>query len=117
MKKNRTIQASDLEWEQIRARARDAGMNVSKFIMACAEIPDEGKQTAISEPLSNAEMHHLYDLVKLMADQQAALNRPMHHVRSYVFHNKKEYLLNLRQTIHAIFIILKVQEWKENGGS
>ncbi len=115
MKKNRTIQASDLEWEKIRARAKDAGMNVSNFIMACAEF-SEDEQVATSEALSNAEMRHLYDLVQCMAEQQAVMNNPVEHVKSYISGDKRRYLFNLRQVIHAIFLILKVQEWRDNGG-
>ena len=38
-KVSKPIRATDVEWETIRARARERGMDMSEFILACAMAP------------------------------------------------------------------------------
>ena len=110
---SRTIQASDREWEVIRARARAAGMDVSPFIIACGmaedapepETPEPEHPVFQADPLTPDEARHLYHLVLETAKAQRHLSAPMPHAKWYDAETEEEYALDLRGVLHALYLM------------
>lgn len=98
----KTVQCTNLEWEQIRAHAKRAGMPISRYVMACLfdrhpkhhnpnngdndTLPDTNKQPPPMKDLFDedyplilnaGEQRHLYDLVKYIAATNYALLQPI----------------------------------------
>ena len=96
----KTVYCSDLEWEQIRAYAGDAGMTISRYVMACLlagteddgtdagmdSVPSGRQDTSSQERLcdeghplvlSASEQRHLYELAKYIAACNYALLQPI----------------------------------------
>ena len=94
--KARSLIVSDLEWARIRDNANRAGMNVSRYVMACTldrAPPPDSQEAAAPEPrvqitddlfdrdhplaLNEGEQRHLYELVKYIAAALHALLGPV----------------------------------------
>lgn len=94
--KARSLIVSDLEWARIRENAGRAGMNVSRYVMACTldrAPPPDSQEAAAPEPaspytedlfdrdhplaLDEGEQRHLYELVKYIAAALHALLGPV----------------------------------------
>ena len=91
----RSLIVSDLEWARIRDNAGRAGMNVSRYVMACTldRAPPASQEAAAPEPrvqiaedlfdrdhplaLNEGEQRHLYELVKYIAAALHALLGPV----------------------------------------
>ena len=118
--KPRSLIASDLEWEQIRAHARRADMNVSRYVMACAlnrvpdapPAPDEPPNEPVMEDLfdrghplvlNESEQRHLYELARYIAAATHALQGPVGNAPP-----------TLREMVH-ILVLVKQAELREQG--
>lgn len=93
--KARSLIVSDLEWARIQQNAGRAGMNVSRYVMACTleSAPPASQEAAAPEPaspyiedmfdrdhplvLNESEQRHLYELVKYIAAALHALLGPV----------------------------------------
>ena len=93
--KPRSLIVSDLEWARIRENAGRAGMNVSRYVMACTldRAPPASQEAAAPEPaspytedlfdrnhplvLNESEQRHLYDLARYIAAALHALLGPV----------------------------------------
>ena len=91
----RSLIVSDLEWARIRDNAGRAGMNVSRYVMACTldRAPPASQDAPAPEPedpvtgdlfdhnhplvLNESEQRHLYELVKYIAAALHALLGPV----------------------------------------
>ena len=57
------VTCTDREWREIKARAAEAGMKISHFVVGCALADDEGRAPLV---LTEEEQRRLYSRVNLL---------------------------------------------------